>query len=43
MKCPIVVIETKSGPVEINKSDFDEKKHKLYREKPAKKDKKKAK
>ena len=28
--CEIVTIITKNGPVDINKSDFDEKKHKLY-------------
>lgn len=31
--CEVVVIETANGPVRINKSDFDEKKHKLYEEK----------
>ena len=27
--CPVVTIETENGPVEINESDFDAKKHKL--------------
>jgi len=37
-KCEVVTIETKNGPCDINKSDFDEKKHKLFVEKakPAK-------
>ena len=44
MYCPIVTIETKNGPVDINESDFDSKKHKLYVEKsPKPKAKKKAK
>lgn len=41
MKLPIVVIETENGPVEMNESDFDEKIHKLYKEKPVKNEKKK--
>ena len=28
--CPVVVIETENGPVEINKSDFDPKVHTLF-------------
>ena len=35
-----VVIETKNGPCEINKSDFDKEKHKIHKakaEKPTKK------
>ncbi len=27
--CETVVIQTKNGPVEINKSDFNPKKHKI--------------
>jgi hypothetical protein len=44
MKVETVVIETKSGPVIINKSDFDEKKHIMAGAKkpPTKKDTKKA-
>jgi hypothetical protein len=43
MICEIVTIKTKNGPVDINKSDFDEKKHKIHIEKhqkPAKNNKK---
>jgi len=43
MKLETVLIETDSGAVVINKSDFDEKKHKLFKEKPVKKQTKKAK
>jgi hypothetical protein len=33
--CEVVTIETENGPVDINKSDFDKAKHKLYKkEKP---------
>lgn len=34
MKVETVEIQTENGPVRINKSDFDEKKHKLAEEKP---------
>ena len=33
MICPIVTIETKNGPVEINESDYDPKVHKLHKKK----------
>tara|TARA_R110000851_G_scaffold182202_1_gene331306 strand:- start:434 stop:568 length:135 start_codon:yes stop_codon:yes gene_type:complete len=39
MKLETVTIETKAGPVVINKSDFDKSKHNLHKEKPAKKEK----
>jgi len=44
MLCETVKIEadTKQGYCIINKSDFDEKEHLLYEEKPAKKEPKKA-
>jgi len=32
--CETVTIDTANGPVEINKSDFNEKEHKLYSDKP---------
>ena len=32
--CETVTIETEFGPCDINKTDFDEKKHKLFSEKP---------
>lgn len=34
MKVETVEIQTENGPVRINKSDFDEKKHKLVSDKP---------
>ena len=37
--CEVVTIETENGPVEINKSDFDGKIHKLAGEKSAPKPK----
>ena len=36
--CEVVTIETKNGPVDINKSDFDKNKHKLVvKKQPVKK------
>ena len=43
MKLETVVIESKNGPVVINKSDFDKSKHKLHSDKPKPKAKPKAK
>ena len=39
MKCETVTIATENGPVVINKSDFDQNKHKLHRNKPGPKPK----
>lgn len=38
MKCETVTIETEAGPVIINKSDFDEDKHKLAKVEKAEQD-----
>jgi len=43
MKLETVEIETEAGPVVINKSDFDEKTHKLYKQSDKKADKKNSK
>lgn len=43
MKCSTVIIETESGPVVINKSDFDTNKHKLAGDKTEQFKKKKSK
>lgn len=40
--CEVVTIETKNGPVEINKADYDEKKHMLAGQNPAEKASKKS-